>query len=113
MANEVIQHGTTEVVNASAKVTDAALSNAYANTTAADGLVANNTQMFSVTIDAKGRVTNSVAASINTTGITYANTNAAGAGSFAHLPNQKIHISSSAPANNDVGNNGDIWYQTL
>ena len=113
MANEVIQHGTTEVVNASAKVTDAALSNAYANT--AGAVVSNNTQMYTITVDKKGRITQSAVASVNTTGITYANTNAAGAasGSFAHLANQKIHISSSAPANNDIGNNGDIWYQTL
>ena len=69
----------------------------------------------SLRVSKKGRISQSVAASVNTTGITYANTNAAGtaSGSFAHLPNQKIHISSSAPANNDIGNNGDIWYQTL
>jgi hypothetical protein len=112
MADE-IKHGSVNVVNASALVTDAALANAYANTPAA--IVANNTQMFTVTVDKKGRITQSAVASINTTGITYANTNDAGtaSGSFAHLANQKIHISSSAPANNDIGNNGDIWYQTL
>ena len=112
MADE-IKHGSVNIVNASAKVTDAALSNAYANT--AGAVVSNNTQMYTITVDKKGRITQSVVASVNTTGITYANTNAAGAasGSFAHLANQKIHISSSAPANNDVGNNGDIWYQTL
>ena len=107
MAN-TITHGSTDIVNASAKVTDAALSNAYANTTAADGLVANNTQLFSVTIDAKGRVTNSVAASVNVTGVTFGNSTA-----HAHTSNQRVYISSSAPANNDIGNNGDIWYQTL
>jgi len=110
MADE-IRHGGNAVVNASSLVTDVALANAYAN--AAGSVVANNTQMFTVTVDKKGRITQSAVASINTTGVTYANTDAAGAGSFAHLANQKIHISSSAPANNDVGNNGDIWYQTL
>ena len=112
MAN-TITHGSVDVVNSIAKVTDAALANAYAN--AAGSVVANNTQMFTVTVDKKGRLTQSAVSSINTTGITFANTNAAGAasGSFAHVPNQKIHISSSAPANNDIGNNGDIWYQTL
>ena len=112
MAN-TITHGSVDVVNSTAKVTDAALANTYANN--AGSIVANNTQMFTVTVDKKGRITQSAVSSVNTTGITYANTNAAGAasGSFAHLPNQKIHISSSAPANNDVGNNGDIWYQTL
>ena len=107
MAN-TITHGTTDIVNASAKVTDVALPNAYANTTAADGLVANNTQLFSVTIDAKVRVTNSIAASINVTGVTFGNSTA-----HAHTSNQRVYISSSAPANNDIGNNGDIWYQTL
>ena len=34
-------------------------------------------------------------------------------GSFAHAPNQKIYISSSAPNSDSIGNNGDIWYQTL
>lgn len=112
MAN-TITHGSVDVVNSTAKVTDAALANAYAN--AAGSVVANNTQMFTVTVDKKGRLTQSAVSSINTTGITFANTNAAGAasGSFAHVANQKIHISSSAPANNDIGNNGDIWYQTL
>ena len=112
MAN-TITHGSVDVVNSTAKVTDAALANTYANT--AGSVVANNTQMFTITVDKKGRLTQSVVASVNTTGITYANTNAAGvaSGSFAHLANQKIHISSSAPANNDIGNNGDIWYQTL
>ena len=106
--SNTITHGITDIVNASAKVTDVALPNAYANTTAADGLVANNTQLFSVTIDAKGRVTNSIAASINVTGVTFGNSTA-----HAHTSNQRVYISSSAPANNDIGNNGDIWYQTL
>ena len=112
MAN-TITHGSVDVVNSTAKVTDAALANTYANT--AGAVFSNNTQMFTITVDKKGRISQSVAASVNTTGITFANTNAAGAasGSFAHVPNQKIHISSSAPANNDIGNNGDIWYQTL
>ena len=112
MAN-TITHGSVDVVNSTAKVTDAALANTYANS--AGSIVANNTQMFTITVDKKGRITQSVAASVNTTGITYANTSANGtaSSSFAHLPNQKIYISSSAPANNSIGNNGDIWYQTL
>ena len=48
-------------------------------------------------------------------GVTFANVNASGtaSGSFAHAPNQKIYISSSAPNSDSIGNNGDIWYQTL
>ena len=48
MADE-IKHGSTAVVNTSALVTDAALPNAYAN--AAGSVVANNTQLFTVTVD--------------------------------------------------------------
>ena len=50
MAN-TITHGSTDIVNASAKVTDAALANTYAN--AAGSVVANNTQMFTITVDKK------------------------------------------------------------
>ena len=107
MADRII-HGSTPVVNSTAKVTDAALSNVYANTTAADGLVAKNTQLFTVTVDKKGRITQSVAASVNVTGVTFGNTSA-----HAHTSNQRVYISTAAPANNDIGNNGDIWYQTL
>ena len=116
MAN-TINHGVggaqTIVVDATGKITDAALANTYANS--AGAVVANNTQMFTITVDKKGRLTQSVVNSINTTGITFANTNAAGvaSGSFAHVANQKIHISSSAPNSDSIGNNGDIWYQTL
>ena len=45
MADE-IKHGSVNIVNASAKVTDAALSNAYANT--AGAVVSNNTQMYTM-----------------------------------------------------------------
>ena len=68
-----------------------------------------------IVVDDKGRVTTGSTPSINVTGVIYANTNAAGvaSGSFAHVENQKIHISSSAPSSDSIGNNGDIWYQTL
>ena len=53
MAN-TISHGSVDVVNSTAKVTDAALANVYAN--AAGSVVANNTQLFTVTVDKKGRI---------------------------------------------------------
>ena len=53
--DDEIKNGSVNIVNASALVTDAALSNAYAN--AAGSVVANNTQMFTVTVDKKGRIT--------------------------------------------------------
>ena len=112
MAN-TITHGSVDIINASALVTDAALPNTYANS--AGSIVANNTQLFTVTVDKKGRLTQSVTASVNVTGVTFANVNASGtaSGSFAHAPNQKVYISSSAPNSDSIGNNGDIWYQTL
>ena len=82
MAN-TITHGSTDIVNASAKVTDAALANVYAN--AAGSVVANNTQLFTVTVDKKGRITQSVAASVNVTGVTYRNATA-----HAHTSNQRV-----------------------
>ena len=71
--------------------------------------------LISITTDAIGRITSKSTVAKNITGITFANTDGAGvaSSSFAHAADQKIHISSSAPANNDIGNNGDIWYQTL
>ena len=70
---------------------------------------------ITITVDAKGRVTSASTPSVNVTGVTFANVNASGtaSGSFAHAPNQKIYISSSAPNSDSIGNNGDIWYQTL
>jgi len=111
MAN-TITHGSTDVINSSAKVTDAALPNSGVS---AGTKTANNTQLLSITVDAKGRITSTASPSVNVTGLTFANTNAAGvaSSSFAHIPNQKIHISSSAPSSNSIGSNGDIWYQTL
>lgn len=110
MADE-IKHGSVNIINASAKVTDAALPDSGD----AGTYTSTNQQLVSIIVDDKGRVTTASTPSINVTGVIYANTNAAGvaSGSFAHVENQKIHISSSAPNSDSIGNNGDIWYQTL
>ena len=110
MADE-IKHGSVNIINASAKVTDAALPDSGD----AGTYTSTNQQLVSINVDDKGRVTPASTPSINVTGVIYANTNAAGvaSGSFAHVENQKIHISSSAPNSDSIGNNGDIWYQTL
>ena len=113
MAN-TITHGSTDIVGSNAKITDAALPDSGD----AGTYTSNNTQLVSIVVDAKGRVTTGSTPSINVTGVIFANTNAAGAasgspGSFTHVANQKIHISSSAPNSDSIGNNGDIWYQTL
>ena len=110
--SDQILHGSTEVVNSSAKVVDTALSDTGVS---AATHTSNNTQLVTFTVNAKGRITAASNSSVNVTGVTFANTNAAGvaSGSFAHTPNQKIFISSSAPSSNSIGTNGDIWYQTL
>ena len=113
MADE-IKHGSVNIINASAKVTDAALPDSGD----AGTYTSTNQQLVSIVVDAKGRVTTGSTPAVNVTGVIYANTNAAGAasgspGSFTHVENQKIHISSSAPNSDSIGNNGDIWYQTL
>jgi hypothetical protein len=32
---------------------------------------------------------------------------------FEHILTQKIYVSTTAPENNSIGANGDIWYQTI
>ncbi len=111
MADQII-HNSNTVVDSSGFIANAALRDSGA--TGATH-TSNNTQLVSFTVDAKGRITSASNSSINVTGVTFANVNASGAasGSFEHVSNQKIYISSSAPSSNSIGNNGDIWYQTL
>jgi hypothetical protein len=105
-----IKHDTDVIVGVDGNIANSALADSGV-TGGAYG--SDNTTLHSFTVDAKGRVTAASEASINVTGITYANTNAAGAGTMAHAPNQKIYISSSAPNSDSIGSDGDIWYQTL
>ena len=84
-----IKHGSVEVVNASAKITDSALSNVITAVT----IAGNTTSIPNFQVDVKGRV---IAAS-NT----------------AVKVDQTIFVNTSAPANNAVGANGDVWYQTI
>ena len=109
MADQII-HNSNTIVDANGFVSNSALRDSGAS---AATHTSNNTQLVSFTVDAKGRITTASNSSINVTGVTFANVNSTGSGSFTHSPNQKIYISSSAPANNSIGNNGDIWYQTL
>lgn len=97
-----IKHGSVEVVNASAKVTDSALANVVAAGTAAGS----RTQIPSVTVDVKGRVTAYSNTTVKMTGVDF---EAAG----NTLIDQTIFVNTSAPANNAVGANGDVWYQTI
>ena len=107
-----IKHTSNTVVDANGFISNSALRDSGV---AAGPYGSDNTTLHTFTVDAKGRVTAASEASINVTGVTYANTNASGTASsnFAHAPNQKIFISSSAPDSDSIGSDGDIWYQTL
>jgi|13_taG_2_1085334.scaffolds.fasta_scaffold13340_2 hypothetical protein len=111
MADQIL-HNTNTVVDSSGLVSNAALANSGVTS---GEYTSNNTHLLSFEVDAKGRITTASTPTINVTGVTFANTNASGTPSsaFAHTPNQKVYISSSAPSSNSIGNNGDIWYQTL
>ena len=97
-----IKHGSVEVVNASAKITDSALSNVITAVT----IAGNNTSIPNFQVDVKGRV---IAASNTTVKMTGVDFEAAG----NTLVDQTIFVNTSAPANNAVGANGDVWYQTI
>ena len=106
-----IKHGSQQIVASNSSIDVSALP---ASGVTAANYHANNSQVFGITVDAKGRVTNAISnTDVKITGITFGEVNAAGAGTLAHTPNQKIYISGSAPSSDSIGNNGDIWYQTL
>ena len=110
MADE-IKHGSTNVVNSSAQVTDAALPDVgSAGTTATS-----ETQgLISITTDAKGRVTAKSTSAKKLSSIEIADADASGnTEAFSHVTGQRIYVSTSAPNSDSIGNNGDIWYQTL
>jgi len=109
MADQIL-HNANVVVGTDGLVANDALHDS--GVTAAD-YTSNNTQLASFTVDDKGRVTAASEASINVTGVTYAAANSEGSGTFEHAPNQKLYISTSAPDDDTIGNDGDIWYQTL
>ena len=101
-----IKHGSTEIVNSTAKVVDGALPN-IASLTGVTSYVANTTQRIaSITVDAKGRITaisNTAAGAGKNTGIDFkvaGNT----------LTDVTVFVSTSAPGSGD-GADGDVWYQ--
>lgn len=96
-----IKHGTVEVVNAAAKVTDSALANVVAAGTASGS----RTQIPSITVDVKGRVTAYSNTTVKMTGVDFE-------ASGNTLVDQTIFVNTSAPQSSD-GENGDVWYQTI
>lgn len=99
-----IKHGSTEIVNSTAKVVDGALPNSGAS---AGSYVSNTTQRIaSITVDAQGRITaisNTAAGAGKSTGLDF---KAAG----NTLSDVTVFVSTSAPGSSD-GAEGDVWYQ--
>ena len=111
MADQIL-HNTNTVVDSSGFVANVALRDSGVT---ANSYITTKTGAVGITVDVKGRVTNAfVNTSIKTSSIEIAAANSsANTEAFAHVTDQRIYISTSAPADNSIGNNGDIWYQTL
>lgn len=111
MADQII-HNSNTVVDSSGFIANVALRDSGVTP---NDYTTTKTGALGITVDAKGRVTNAIVnTSIKTSSLEIASASSTGnTEAFAHVTDQRIYISSSAPANNSIGNNGDIWYQTL
>ena len=96
-----IKHGSVEVVNADAKVTDSALANIISATSVSGG----TTKVPNITVDVKGRVTALSDTTVKMTGIDFC-------ASGNTLVDQTVFVETPAPQSSD-GENGDVWYQTI
>ncbi len=96
-----IKHGSVEVVNADAKVTDSALANIISATSVSGG----TTKVPNITVDVKGRVTALSDTTVKMTGIDFC-------ASGNTLVDQTVFVETTAPQSSD-GENGDVWYQTI
>ena len=96
-----IKHGSVEVVNAAAKMTDSALANIISATSVSGG----TTKVPNITVDVKGRVTALSDTTVKMTGIDFC-------ASGNTLVDQTVFVETTAPQSSD-GENGDVWYQTI
>ena len=96
-----IKHGTVEVVNADAKVTDSALANIISATSVSGG----TTKVPNISVDVKGRVTALSDTTVKMTGIDFC-------ASGNTLVDQTVFVETTAPQSSD-GENGDVWDQTI
>ena len=107
-----IKHGSQQIVAANSSIDVSALPDV-------SGLSAgdyNNskTNIVSLSVDAKGRITAATNTANTISGIMMAQANSsANTEAFEHILTQKIYVSTTAPENNSIGANGDIWYQTI
>ena len=91
-----IKHGTVEVVNADAKVTDSALANIISATSVSGG----TTKVPNISVDVKGRVTALSDTTVKMTGIDFC-------ASGNTLVDQTVFVETTAPQSSD-GENGDV-----
>jgi len=97
-----IKHSTTEIVSGGSVLQKSALADSPVTAGAYAG---GQTQVPSVTVDAKGFVTDASTTAVKMTGIDF------GAASNT-LIDQRIFVETGAPSPSD-GENGDVWYQTI
>ena len=93
---------------------DAQISVAFTAGTAGTTATSETQGPISITTDAKGRVTAKSTSAKKLSSIEIADADASGnTEAFSHVTGQRIYVSTSAPNSDSIGNNGDIWYQTL
>ena len=110
MADQII-HDSNTVVDSSGFVSNSALRNSGATAGAYNN---SKTNLAGMSVDVKGRVTSATNTTTKLSSIEIAAAGSSGnSEAFAHVTDQRIYVSTSAPADNTIGNNGDIWYQTI
>ena len=106
-----IKHGSQQIVAANSSIDVSALP---ASGVSAGDFNNSKTNIVGLSVDAKGRVTAATNTANTISGIEMAQANSsANTEAFEHILTQKIYVSTTAPENNSIGANGDIWYQTI
>jgi len=110
MADKII-HGSQDIVLANSSIDVSALP---ASGVSAGDYNTSKTNIVSLNVDAKGRILSATNTANTISGITIAAANStANTEAFSHVLTQNVYVSTSAPADNTIGSNGDIWYQTI
>ena len=97
-----IKHEYTEIVDSTSTLQKSALANSGVTAGAYNG---SQTQVASLTVDAKGFVTGASTTAVKMTGIDFKQ-------SGNTMVDQTIFVETGAPSSSD-GENGDVWYQTI
>ena len=106
-----IKHGSQQIVAANSSIDVSALP---ASGVSAGDYNNSKTNIVGLAIDAAGRITGATNTANTISGVTIAAANStANTEAFSHVLTQNVYVSTSAPADNTIGSNGDIWYQTI